>query len=76
MVITREYIKDDGRKSIWTFDTEKNIHGPISVELIYPSNYLCDAEVEDTLPITKRNFWNPATETFVGYGRAKQLGLI
>lgn len=76
MVKTIEHIKEDGRKSIWKFDTEKNPYGPISVEIVYPSDYLCDADIEDTLPITKRNYWNPETETFVGYGRAKQLGLI
>jgi hypothetical protein len=73
---TREFTREDGRVSIWTYDLNKSSNGPISVEIKYPLGYKCDAEIEDKLPITKRTFWNPGTETFVGYGRAKQLGLI
>ena len=28
------------------------------------------------LPVTKRQYLNPATKTYVSYARAKQLGLI
>jgi hypothetical protein len=73
---TREFTREDGRISVWTYNLDKNPNGPIFVEIKYPSEYKCDAEIEDELPITKRTFWNPETETFVGYGRAKQLGLI
>lgn len=73
---TREYPKEDGRVSIWTFDLDKNPHGPTLVEIKYPSGYKCDADIEENLPISKRTFWNPETETFVSYSRAKQLGLI
>ena len=71
-----ERISEDGRKSIWTYDLDKHPYGPISVEIIYPSGYKCDADIEENLPISKRTFWNPETETFVGYSRAKQLGLV
>jgi hypothetical protein len=73
---TREFHQKDGRVSIWKYDMDKFINGPSSIEIKYPPGYKCDAEIEDELPITKRTFWNPETETFVGYGRAKQLGLI
>jgi hypothetical protein len=71
-----EYTNSAGVISTWTYNKSKNPYGPISVELTYPDNYKCDAELEDKLPITKQTFWNPDTESFVGYGRAKQLGLI
>jgi hypothetical protein len=73
---TREYNKEDGRISIWTYNLDKSLNGPISVEIKYPSGYKCDADIEENLPISKRTFFNPETETFVGYSRAKQLGLI
>jgi len=72
----REHLSVDGKRNIWTYDLDKQPYGPVSVEIIYPPGYKCDAEIEDELPITKRTFWNPDTETFVGYGRAKQLGLV
>ena len=72
----RERLFENGRRSIWTYNLDKQPYGPISVEIIYPPGYICDADIEDELPITKRTFWNPETETFVGYGRAKQLKLV
>lgn len=71
-----KYTNNVGVTSTWIYDKSKNPYGPISVELTYPDNYKCDAELEDKLPITKQTFWNSDTESFVGYGRAKQLGLI
>lgn len=73
---TREYISEDGKKRIWTYNLDKHPYGPASVEIIYPSGYKCDADIEENLPISKRTFFNPETETFVGYSRAKQLGLV
>jgi hypothetical protein len=73
---TREYTREDGKISIWTYDLDKSPNGPISVETKYPSGYKCDADIEENLPISKRTFFNPETETFIGYSRAKQLGLV
>ena len=75
-VFTKEYIKENKVRAVWSYDLSQNPNGPISVELFYPSDYKSDVEIEETLPITKRTFWNPNTQSFVAYARAKQLGLI
>ena len=71
MVIT--FTNDAGVETIMTLDNKQN-----TVETIinYPKNYESDYERELKLPITKRTFWNPATESFVSYQRARQLKLI
>jgi hypothetical protein len=47
-----------------------------SVELDYPSGYKTFEEEQEELPITKRKYLNEETGDWVGYGRAKQLGII
>ena len=36
---TREYIGNDGVRTVWKFDESKNDRGPIEVELFYPKGY-------------------------------------
>ena len=74
----REYVHKDGTKDIWTYDLDKNPSGPVSVEFIYPKNFIhISDQFEDShLPLTKRTWVNPANGKEVGYTRAKNLGLI
>jgi hypothetical protein len=48
----------------------------ISVEFDYPAGYKTFEEEQEELPITKRKYLNEETGDWVGYGRAKQLGII
>ena len=75
------YDEVDGTKTKWTWDKKKSPNAPLSVEVIYPKGH--ENEVEDTeeiypidVPKTKRKYYNPASEKYVGYTRARALGLI
>jgi hypothetical protein len=72
---TREY-NHDGVKSVWNFDLTKSTNGPISVEITYPSNYKLVEDENEQLPKTKRKYLNPNNGKYVGFQRAKSLGLI
>jgi len=76
----KHYIDDDGVTVIWKYDLDKVPNGPISVENTYPKNWKSSSDkLEDSnkkLPITQQSWVNPANGKLVGYGRAKQLGLI
>lgn len=63
-------------KTRWSYDYSITTKGPVSTEFFYPSDYESIGEIEEKLPITKRTFWNPETESLVSYGRAQQLGLV
>lgn len=71
---------ETGIKSIWAYDQKVTTRGPVSVEIIYPDGYISDGEREmndqDSLPKTKRTYWSELTGKFVGYTRARALGLI
>ena len=73
------YDEVDGTKTKWTWDKIKSPNAPLSVEVIYPKGFECE-EVEEIdnqdIPKTKRKYWNPDTDKFVGYTRARNLGLI
>lgn len=75
----REYRSDDGSSEIWYFDTDISKNGPIKVELkckkIYRSLKSFEEEQAE-LPITKRVFFNEKSGKYVGYGRAKVLGIL
>ena len=74
-IFTREYTNKDGVKHIWYFNHGKMDRGPFKVEMEYPAGWKSDEETNDSLPITKQMFFNPANNKMVGYGRAVQLGL-
>ena len=69
-----------GTKTKWTWDKIKSPNAPLSVEVIYPKDWDNGDEDEEIYPIdvpkTKRKYWNPASEKYVGYTRARALGLI
>ena len=73
---TREFVDNEGVKSIWKYDLNVTTTGPVSVEQVYPKNWKSWEELNDALPITKRMFYNEETGGLVSYGRAKQLGII
>lgn len=77
---TREFIDDDGIKSIWKYDLNITTSGPISTEQILPKNMEIPVEEEvianESLPMSKRKYWSEATQKWVGYTRAYALGLI
>lgn len=57
------------------FDLDKG--GMVGSEIEYLDGFgNSDYEDELKLPITKRTFYNPETQSFVGYQRAIQLKLI
>ena len=69
---TQEFKDSEGNISTWYFDFDKYVGGLYKVEVE-------EVEVEtknEDLPLTQRKFLNPANGKMVGYGRAKQLGLI
>jgi hypothetical protein len=73
---TREFVDNEGVKSIWKYDLNITTTGPISVEQVYPKTWKSWEELNNALPITKRMFLNEQTGGLVSYGRAKQLGII
>ena len=78
---TREYKEYDGSHSIWTYDLNINLYGPIMVEEFYVkgSNENPD-ETDENIPKTKRKYFNPKNGKLVAYSRycqiMKELGLI
>ena len=74
------YDEVDGTKTKWTWAKIKSPNAPLSVEVIYPKDWDNGDEDEEIYPIdvpkTKRKYWNPASEKYVGYTRARALGLI
>jgi hypothetical protein len=73
---TREYISEDGSAEIWRFDTNVTRNGPVSVEMKHAKKYKSFDEEQAELPLTKRQFFNEANGKYVGYARAKALGII
>lgn len=76
----REYKDHTGHRSVWTYDLDINPYGPISVEEFYVGNNKASKTEEDptseSIPKTKRMYYNEANGKLVGYTRAKALGLI
>jgi hypothetical protein len=74
---TREYKDHTGYRSVWTYDLDKNPNGPISVEQFYPKGSKEEPdETDESIPKTKRKYYNPKNGKLVAYTRAKELGLI
>lgn len=69
-----------GIKSTFTYDPLNVVNGIQKAEFDYPKDYLDQfskhKKYQETLPITKQMFLNPATGKEVSYSRAKNLGLI
>jgi hypothetical protein len=76
---TREF-KDEVTGVIKTFhfDTEKFGMSPYRIDINYPNNWKFEEEIEndESLPISKRKFFNPETGKLVTYTRAHALGLV
>ncbi len=74
----RTYKDTLGVVAHWKYDLDKSPNGPISVEFEYPKEYFPEIPLvlNEDEPLTKRLFWNDDTEKYVGYQRAKQLGII
>ena len=73
---TRMFDNGDGSIETWHYNLDKFSNGPFKVDIKYSTNHLTFEEINEALPITKRKYYNPANEKYVGYGRAKQLGLL
>jgi hypothetical protein len=73
---TREYVSEDGSSEIWRFDTNVTRNGPVSVEIKHAKKYKSFEEEQAELPLTKRQFFNEANGKYVGYTRAKALGIL
>jgi len=67
---------DDGIVVTWTYNYNKFTNGPVQVDITYPKDYKDLEEIQENLPKTQRTYLNPKNGKTVGYGRAKQLGLI
>lgn len=79
-IFFREYKNEDGSVERWYYDLEKHPNGPIDVQIDYPKGYMNYSEKleeeQKNLPPTQKLYMNDATGEYVGYGRAKQLGII
>ena len=72
---TQIFEDEDGGKQIWIYDKTKNPNGPLSVEIKYPKDYISYADEQELLPKTVRKYTTDEGN-WVGYSRAKVLGLI
>lgn len=76
---TREFSDRDGIKIIWHYNVDKYGMNPYKTEIHYPEedNKYEESEIDnDDIPKTKRKYFNPTNNKYVGYTRAKMLGLI
>lgn len=76
----RHYKEYDGITETWRYDLDKFPNGPIEVIVNYPIGYKTPQELLETknegIPLTHRQWLNPANGKMVGYARAKALNLI
>ena len=72
----RQYKSEDGSVETWHYDLDYFPNGPYKVEITSPAIKETWEERNAKLPKTKRKYFNPANDKWVGYGRAKQLGVI
>lgn len=73
---TRVFEHEDGSTETWHYNLDKFANGPFKVEMKYSTKHLTFEEQNELLPKTQRKYYNPENNKYVGYGRAKQLGLI
>ena len=76
---TREFNYADGKKDVWTYDLDKNPHGPISVDFFYPKgyNHIIDYTQKENhwIPVAHRTYINPKTGKEISHNKALKLGL-
>ena len=75
-VFNKVFEYDDGTTETWFYNLDKAPNGPFKVDIKYSTKHLTFEEQNALLSKTQRKYYNPANDKDVGYGRAKQLGLI
>lgn len=76
------YNNDDGSIEEWIYDSDITKNGPIETIITYPKGkkqLTYDEKLElsnKKMPQSQKQYWNPASDRLVSYGRAKQLKLI
>ena len=73
---TRQYINEDGSVETWHYNLDKFANGPFKVETTAPVIKETWEEQNAKKSKTQRKYFNPANNKWIGYGRAKQLGVI
>tara|TARA_R110000744_G_scaffold126272_1_gene232521 strand:+ start:835 stop:1110 length:276 start_codon:yes stop_codon:yes gene_type:complete len=73
---TKVYDNSDGTTETWHYNLDKFSNGPFKVDIKYSTSHLTFEEINEALPKTQRRYYNPANQKYIGYGRAKQLGLL
>jgi len=84
---SREFIDDEGIKTVWKYDLDKFANGPVEVDIIYPKDWISyedrakkakklAKQLNGKVPKSKMKYLNSDTGKMVSYGRAKQLGII
>lgn len=73
---TRQYTSEDGSVETWYYNLDYFANGPFKVDITAPVIKETWEEKNAKLPKTKRKYFNPANNKWIGYGRAKQLGVI
>lgn len=73
---TRVFDSEEGVTETWHYNLDKAPNGPYKVDIKYSTNHLTFEEQNELLSKTHRKYYNPANDKYVGYGRAKQLGLL
>jgi len=73
---TRVFEHGGGETETWHYNLDKFPNGPFKVEMKYSTSHMSFEEQNALLPKTQRKYYNPENDKYVGYGRAKQLGLI
>jgi hypothetical protein len=76
---TREYTHRDGVKDIWTYDLDKNLSGPVSVEMVYPKGYNHSIDYTQKenhwIPVSQRLYIHPKTGKEISHKQAVKIGL-
>lgn len=72
---TRTFINDDGTTCVWKYDLDKSTSGPIETSTSYPKEYLKTIEKTKNNKVDQK-YLNLNNGKYVGYCRAKALGLI
>ena len=67
---------DGGAGDTWYYDLDKFANGPYKVVIHEPPNSESWEQINAKQRKTNRKYFNPVNDKYVGYGRAKQLGLI
>jgi len=72
---TRTIHYDDNVIINWTYNLKKFNKGPVCINIEYPIKYSTLEDEQESLPLTQRKYLNPNNGKWIGYQRAKQLGL-